>query len=101
MRTRHQDGWVEERGTRVRRYYGHYYLYQQNCSGKEVRRHVGVQLGEKATMRKWEAEEKLRKIIAAVAKHQPTADHQTLAWFTRGSDSCPCIPRNGHRPREN
>jgi integrase len=45
--------------------------------------HVGVKLGEKATLRKWEAEEKLRAIIGSVAKHHPTADHQTLAWFAR------------------
>jgi hypothetical protein len=27
MRIRHQDGWVEERGSRVKRWYGHYYRY--------------------------------------------------------------------------
>jgi hypothetical protein len=27
MRARHQDGWVEERGSRVRQWYGHYYRY--------------------------------------------------------------------------
>lgn len=83
MRSRHQDGWVEERGGRVRIWYGHYYLYQLDQTGKELRRHVGVRLGEKGKLRKWEAEEKLRKIIAAAAKKQPTADHQTLEWFTR------------------
>src|SRR5208282_414546 len=83
MRSRHQDGWIEERGTRQRIWYGHYYTYLPDASGQEKRRHVGVRLGEKATMRKWEAEEKLRAIIGSVAKHQPTADHQTVAWFAR------------------
>jgi integrase len=83
MRTRHQDGWVEERGSRNKRWYGHYYVYVTNESGKEIRRHVGVQLGEKAKLRKWEAEKKLRGIIAAHTKGQPRSDHQTFAWFTR------------------
>jgi integrase len=83
MRTRHQDGWIEERGTRERIWYGHYFVYLADENGQEKRKHVGVRLGEKAKMRKFEAEEKLRKIIASVVKHQPTADHQTLGWFAR------------------
>ena len=47
MRTRHQEGWVEERGSRHKRWYGHYYIYVTDESGKETRRHIGVQLGEK------------------------------------------------------
>jgi integrase len=83
MRTRHQEGWVEERGTRVKRWYGHYYRYLTDESGKEARRHVGVLLGEKSKMRKWAAEEKLRKIIASVTKAQPKPSAQTLEWFVR------------------
>lgn len=83
MRTRHQDGWVEERGARAKRWYGHYYLYVTDESGKETRRHVGVQLGEKAKLRKWEAEDKLRKIIASASKAQPKPNRLTLEWFTR------------------
>lgn len=83
MRSRHQEGWIEERGTRQRIWYGHFYTYLTDVNGQEKRRHVGVRLGEKSKMRKWAAEEKLRGIIAATAKHHPTADHQTLAWFAR------------------
>src|SRR6266478_594195 len=83
MRTRHQDGWVEERGTRQKRWYGHYYTYVADQSGKEIRRHIGVQLGEKARLRKWEAEKKLRDLIAAASKQQPRPDRVTLEWFTR------------------
>jgi integrase len=83
MRTRHQDGWVEERGLRHKRWYGHYYIYVADESGKETRRHIGVQLGEKAKLRKWEAEEKLRKIIASATKAQPKPNSLTLDWFTR------------------
>jgi integrase len=83
MRTRHQDGWVEERGSRQKRWYGHYYIYQVDESGKETRRHVGVQLGEKAKLRKWQAEEQLRKVIASATKAQPKPSTLTLEWFTR------------------
>jgi integrase len=83
MRTRHQDGWVEERGSRIRKWYGHYYIYEANEYGKETRRHRGAYLGEKSTLRKWEAEEKLRKMITAAQKHQPVGNSLTLEWFTR------------------
>jgi len=83
MRTRHQNGWVEERGSRHKRWYGHYYIYEADASGKETRRHIGVQLGEKAKLRKWEAEDKLRKIIASATKAQPKPNSLTLDWFTR------------------
>ncbi len=83
LRSRHQEGWIEERGTRQKRWYGHYYVYLGDGSGNEIRKHVGVQIGEKSKLRKWEAEKKVREIIAATAKHQPKPDDQTLAWFTR------------------
>lgn len=83
MRTRHQDGWVEERGSKRKTWYGHYFVYQIDEQGKEKRRHVGVSLGEKAKLRKWEAEEKLRKIIAAATKAQPKPNQLTLDWYTR------------------
>ena len=83
MRIRHQDGWVEERGSRVKRWYGHYYRYLIDESGKETRVHVGVQLGEKSKMRKFEAADKLRKIITSVTKAQPKPSEQTLVWFVR------------------
>lgn len=81
VRTRHQDGWVEERGKRHKRWYGHYYTYEMTPEGKERRRHVGVQLGEKAKMRKWEAEQALRRAISAAAVGIPQCDEQTLRWF--------------------
>ena len=67
MRTRHQDGRVEERGKIRKRWYGTYYIYVPDAAGKEVRRHVGIALGDKSKLRKWEAEAKLRKFIAAAA----------------------------------
>jgi integrase len=83
MRTRHQEGWVEERGGHIRKWYGHYYIYEANEQGKETRRHRGVYLGEKSKMRKWEAEAQLRKVIAAASKNQPNPNCLTLEWYTR------------------
>jgi len=83
MRTRHQSGWVEERGSRVRKWYGHYFTYEVNEQGKETRRHRGIYLGEKAKLRKWAAEDKLRKIIDSAQKKQPAGNALTLEWFTR------------------
>jgi integrase len=81
MRSRHQTGWVEERGRQVKRWYGHYYVYKLDESGKEIRQHVGVVLGEKTKLRKWKAEEILRDIIESADKHQPTGNKLTLRWF--------------------
>jgi integrase len=67
MRTRHQDGRVEERGKVRKRWYGLYYVYVRDAAGKEVRRHVGIALGDKGKLRKYEAEDKLRRFIAASA----------------------------------
>src|SRR5579862_7984616 len=84
MRTRHQDGWVEERGSRVKTWFGHYYRYENNpVTGEEIRRHVGVKLGEKSRMRKFEAQDKLRGIIVNEAKSIPAPKEITLEWYTK------------------
>ncbi|HTA24714.1 MAG TPA: site-specific integrase [Terriglobales bacterium] len=83
MRARHQEGRVEERGSKIKRWYGHYYVYEQDESGVEVRKHIGVQLGDKAKLPKWAAEERLRKIIANQSKAQPKPNSLTLEWFAR------------------
>ena len=81
MRTRHQDGWIEERGTKAKRWYGHYYRYLADAEGREARKHVVVVIGEKSKMRKFEAVDKLRKLITSVTKAQPKPNALTLAWF--------------------
>jgi hypothetical protein len=83
MRTRHQDGWVELRGRKQKKWYGHYYVYERDEHGQERRRHRGVYLGDKAIMAKWKAEEELRCKIQKSGKNQPLADHLTLRWYTR------------------
>jgi integrase len=67
MRTRHQEGCVQQRGTIRKRWYGLYYAYVRDAAGKETRHHVGIALGDKAKMPRWKAEEKLRKFIEAAA----------------------------------
>src|SRR5580658_493564 len=82
MRARHQDGWIEERGAKAKRWYGHYYRYLIDAEGREARRHVVVVIGEKSKMRKFEAVDKLRKLIVSVTKAQPKQPNAlTLAWF--------------------
>lgn len=80
MRRRHQDGWVEDRG---RTWYGHYYIYVKTSEGKEERRHVGVALGERSKIAKWEAKQKLRAVIATAASSLPKSADQTFEWFVR------------------
>jgi len=71
MRARHQYGWLEVRGKRVKRWYGHYIVYQKGADAKERRRHIGVQLGAKAKLCKWEAKDKLSEIIMAASENIP------------------------------
>jgi integrase len=66
-RHRGQEGWVEERGKRRKRWYGHYYIYERDSTGQETRRHVGIALGEKAGLLKCEAVKKLRRLIELAA----------------------------------
>jgi integrase len=82
-RTRHQDGRVELRGGKVQKWYGHFYIYEVDAVGKETRRHRGVYLGDRSKLKKFQAQEKLRGIIASHSKHQPIPNQLTLEWFTR------------------
>jgi integrase len=53
-----------------------------DAEGREARRHVVVVIGEKSKMRKFEAVDKLRKLIVSVTKAQPKQPNAlTLAWF--------------------
>jgi len=83
MRMRHQDGWVELRGRKVKRWYGHFYIYERDEHGQEKRRHRGIYLGDKAKTCKGEAQDKLRDENKRRTKGQPAANGRTLEWFTR------------------
>jgi integrase len=84
MRTRHQDGWIEE--TDARNWKAHSYEYIRNAqTGVEQRHHRSRIVGGKATMRKFEAEQELDKILAPVNATQTSRrdDRVPLRWFTK------------------
>jgi len=82
-RERHQRGWVEETGKHVIKWKGHYFVYEQQLDGTEIRKHRAPILGLKAEMKKWEAEKHLQEIIdketGGTAIH-PSPEH-TFGWF--------------------
>jgi integrase-like protein len=88
MRTRNQDGWVEE--TPARSWKAHWYVYVRDPeTGKERRCHRSEIVGYKyprndqPAMRKFEAEDELRKRVAPVNATQSTRrdDRVSLRWF--------------------
>jgi integrase len=83
MRFSRQDGWVEERGTRQKHWYGHYYVYVVMPDGKRKRVHKGIDLGEKSKVRKWEAEEKLRTAV----RGQKSGKSTSLTTFRAFTES--------------
>jgi integrase len=95
-RDRHQDGWVEEVGKRLKRWRGHYYVYVLQSDGSEKRVHKAPTLGLKKEMKKWEASAALQEIIeretciqriaapSSLPKSPSTprlAKDRTLLWF--------------------
>lgn len=82
-RDRHQEGWVEETGKKIKKWKGHFYIYRTGTDGKERRHHRAVIIGLKAQMRKWEAEKRLQEIINK--ENGPTAPKAdadvTFSWF--------------------
>ncbi len=81
-RDRYQEGRVVLVGKRVKKWRGHFYVYERQAGGSEIRRHRNVLLGTKAEMDKGEAKERLREIILRETKEsgRPPAD-VTLRWF--------------------
>jgi integrase len=69
-------------GKRVRKWRGHFYVYQKQADGSEIRRHRNIPLGLKADMDKGQARAKLREIIARETKDvAPAPVAVTLRWF--------------------
>lgn len=82
MRSRHQDGWIEE--TKARTWKAHWFEYVRDPeTGTERRRHRSRILGEKRNMRKYEAAQELTKILAPInATHGSRRDDRvSLKWF--------------------
>jgi integrase len=81
-RDRYQGGRVELVGKRVKKWRGHYYVYEKQADGTEIRRHRNILLGFKAQMDKGEARSRLRDIIARETKDvAPAPVAVTLRWF--------------------
>jgi len=82
MRSRHQSGWLQE--TKARTWRAHWIEYVRDPeTGKERRRHHSKVLGEKSKMRKFEAEEELKKLVAPLNASQSSRrdDRVSLRWF--------------------
>lgn len=81
-RDRYQEGSIVLVGKRVRKWRGHFYVYQRNADGSEVRRFRNILLGLKAEMDKGAAKAKLREIIARETSNAaPAPVNVTLRWF--------------------
>ena len=61
-RPRHQSGWITESGRTI---YGNFWRYfVDSTSGEQKRKQVSVPLGQVGKMKKWEAKERLKSLIA-------------------------------------
>ena len=82
-KSRHQRGFVEEVGKRVKQWKGHYFIYARQPDGEEKRIHKSAILGPKSGTPRWKAEEKLQGIIdkeTATVNVRPSPEY-TLRWF--------------------
>ena len=79
-RTRHQNGRVHCTDNKAK-WYGEYYVYRVEEDGQERRKHRTVVLGPKASLKKWEAEKKLRGIIDRETSGVIIPGNVTLGWF--------------------
>ena len=81
-RDRYQEGRVVLVGNRVKKWRGHFYVYQRQADGPEIRRHRNILLGFKAEMDKGAAKARLREVIARETKDAvPAPVAVTLRWF--------------------
>ncbi|HXI43673.1 MAG TPA: tyrosine-type recombinase/integrase [Bryobacteraceae bacterium] len=62
-RARHENGWVEKVGKRVKKWRGYYHVYASLAGGCEKRLRRKITLGDCSSMTKGEAEDKLRDHI--------------------------------------
>ena len=81
-RERYQEGRVVLVGKHVKKWRGHFYVYQKQADGSEIRRFRNVQLGPKAEMDKGQARANLRDMIAReTSSITPAPVNVTLRWF--------------------
>src|ERR1017187_80296 len=81
-RDRYQEGRVVLVGKRVKKWRGHFYVYQKQIDGSEIRCFRNVQLGLKVEMDKGQARAMLRDMIAQETKSvRPAPVAVTFRWF--------------------
>lgn len=79
---RHQNGWLTVENSK---YYGHYNLYVTDpVTGREIRKQPMFVIGHVSKMRKWEAEDVLRKTVeekVGPLQQQRMDPATTFGWF--------------------
>src|SRR5271157_1413562 len=84
-RPRHQNGWITEHGNQI---YGNFWRYVvEPITGKRKKRQASIRLGRIGKLRKWEAKEKLKSLIAEDLGPHQTAERPdprtTFGWFVK------------------
>jgi hypothetical protein len=84
-RPRHQNGWITEHGKQI---YGNFWRYVTDpITGERKRRQASVPLGRIGNLRKWEAKERLKSLIAEeLGPHQSSErpdPKTTFSWFVK------------------
>lgn len=82
-RPRHQSGWITEHGNQI---YGHFWRYVIDpVTNQRKRRHASVPLGYIGELKKWQAKEKLKALIADQMGSQQASEQPdpktTFGWF--------------------
>src|SRR5581483_2658956 len=81
-RERYQEGRVVLVGKHIKKWRGHFYVYQRQADGSEVRRFRNVHLGLKSEIDKGQARTMLRDMIARETRDvAPAPVAATLRWF--------------------
>lgn len=81
-RERYQEGRLVLVGKHLKKWRGHFYVYERLLDGSEIRRFRNVQLGLKSEMDKAQARGKLRDMIAQETSNViPAPAAVTLRWF--------------------
>jgi hypothetical protein len=81
-RDRYQEGSLVIVGKRIKKWRGHFYVYEKQADGSEKRRFRNVLLGLKSEIDKGQAKQKLRALIARETRNvAPAPVNVTLRWF--------------------
>lgn len=81
-RDRYEEGSLVIVGKRVKKWRGHFYVYEKQADGSDKRRFRNVLLGLKSEIDKGQAKQKLRDLIARETRNvAPAPIAVTLRWF--------------------